>query len=167
MTQGLDVESLVRAHQADIWRYLRALGCNAHEAEDFAQETFLEVLKKPFEQRNAASTAAYLRLVAKHRLLMERRKQGREKELADIDGTDIRWAEFAGDDGAESRIDALKSCMQCLEPRERQALEMRYKDGAPREQIAKVLNLSDGGAKNLMERARDKLKQCVERKLKQ
>ena len=167
MTQGLDVESLVRAHQADIWRYLRALGCSAHEAEDFAQETFLEVLKKPFEQRNAASTAAYLRLVAKHRLLMERRKQGREKELADIDGTEIRWAEFAGDDGAESRIDALKNCMQCLEPRERQALEMRYKDCATREQIAKVLNLSDGGTKNLMERARDKLKQCDERKLKQ
>lgn len=165
MEQGLDIESLVRAHQADIWRFLRALSCSAHEAEDLTQETFLEVMRKPFEQRSEASTAAYLRLVAKHRLFMERRKQGRMKELEALEGIEEQWAEFARDDGGEGRVEALKQCMQGLEERELRALDMRYRLNLPREEIARALGLSDGGVKNLMERARDKLKQCVERKL--
>jgi RNA polymerase sigma-70 factor, ECF subfamily len=161
-----DIESLVRTHQASIWRYLRALGCNGAEAEDLTQETFLEVLRRPFEQRNEKSSAAYLRLVARHQMLMVRRKKGREVGLAEIEGIDAEWSEYAGDDGGGLKVEALKECLKGLEERERQALELRYKDEIPREEIGRALDLSDGGVKNLMERARDKLKRCMERRLK-
>lgn len=57
---GFDPERLIEAHQAGIWRYLRALGCDASQAEDLTQETFLAVLQKPFQDYNPAATAAYL-----------------------------------------------------------------------------------------------------------
>jgi RNA polymerase sigma-70 factor (ECF subfamily) len=161
-----DIAALVRTHQAGIWRYLRALGCSAAEAEDLTQETFLEVLRRPFEQRSDASSAAYLRLVARHQMLMARRKQGREVGLADIEGIDAEWNEYVGDHDGGLHVEALKECLKGLEERERRALELRYKDELPREEIGKALGLSDGGIKNLMERAREKLKRCMERKLK-
>ena len=39
----LDLERLVREHQAELWRYLRYLGSDAARAEDLVQETFLRV----------------------------------------------------------------------------------------------------------------------------
>lgn len=162
-----DIAALVRTHQAGIWRYLRALGCGAAEAEDLTQETFLEVLRRPFEQRNEKSSAAYLRLVARHQMLMVRRKGGREVGLAEVEGIDAEWNEYAGDDGGGLKVEALKECLKGLDERERRALELRYKDEIPREEIGRALDLSDGGVKNLMERARDKLKRCMERRLKE
>ncbi|MBP9892012.1 MAG: RNA polymerase sigma factor [Planctomycetes bacterium] len=161
-----DIAALVRTHQAGIWRYLRALGCSGAEAEDLTQETFLEVLRRPFEQRNEKSSAAYLRLVARHQMLMARRKRGREVGLAEVEGLDAEWNEYAGDDGGGLKVEALKECLKGLEDRERRALELRYKDEIPREEIGRALDLSDGGVKNLMERAREKLKRCMERRLK-
>ena len=37
----LDLAELVREHQADVWRYLRYLGADGHDADDLTQETFL------------------------------------------------------------------------------------------------------------------------------
>ena len=163
-----DIESLVRMHQVGIWRFLRAMGCSAAEAEDLTQETFLEVLRRPFEQRSEKSSAAYLRLVARHQMLMARRKGGREVGLADVEDIVDQWAAYAGhgDQDGGRKVEALKECLKGLEERERRALELRYKDEIPREEIGRALNLSDGGVKNLMERARDKLKRCMERRLK-
>lgn len=163
-----DIESLVRMHQVGIWRFLRAMGCSAAEAEDLTQETFLEVLRRPFEQRSEKSSAAYLRLVARHQMLMARRKGGREVGLADVEDIVDQWAAYTGPDDQDGglKVEALKECLKGLEERERRALELRYKDEIPREEIGRALNLSDGGVKNLMERARDKLKRCMERRLK-
>ena len=38
----IDLASLVTLHQAGVWRYLRALGCDASLADDLTQDTFLE-----------------------------------------------------------------------------------------------------------------------------
>ena len=35
----MDLASLVREHQADVWRYLRYLGAAADDADDLTQET--------------------------------------------------------------------------------------------------------------------------------
>ena len=72
--QQAELASLLQAHQVGVWRYLRYLGCDADETDDLVQETFLVVLRKGFEQRSRSETAAYLRTVARNRLLMERRK---------------------------------------------------------------------------------------------
>ncbi|HEX7449919.1 MAG TPA: sigma factor, partial [Pirellulales bacterium] len=62
---GFDAARLIEEHQAGVWRYLRVLGCNAAEAEDLTQDTFLAVLEKPFHDYQRAATAAYLRQVAR------------------------------------------------------------------------------------------------------
>ncbi|HRJ79073.1 MAG TPA: sigma-70 family RNA polymerase sigma factor, partial [Planctomycetota bacterium] len=71
---ALDVEALIVAHQAGVWRYLRYLGCDRAQADDLTQETFLQVLRHGFEQRGERETAAYLRKVARNCFLMSVRR---------------------------------------------------------------------------------------------
>jgi len=47
--ESWDPEKLVSEHYLGVWRYLRAIGCPMHLADDIAQETFVAVLRKPCE----------------------------------------------------------------------------------------------------------------------
>lgn len=158
-------EQLVRAYQRDVWRYLRFLGANAAEADDLVQETFLEVWRKPFTEYSEKATASYLRLVAKNRFLMGVRSRGRKPKLTDLEQADSTWARLANDDAGEERVTALKTCLETLKEQARRALELVYKDRLERPEIADALGLQAEGLKTLLRRAKVRLKECVEQRL--
>ena len=162
----IDPAQLIEEHQTGIWRYLRSLGCESNEAEDLTQETFLAVLRKPFEYYGKAAAASYLRKVAYHRFISARRKSGKEVATPELERIDEAWTNWLEEkqDGSEA-LDALAVCLQQLGERARWALEMRFKDKLARVDIAKNLEITEHGAKNLMQRAKQKLRQCVESKL--
>ncbi len=170
VTRATDPATLIREHQAGVWRYVRYLGANRTEADDLVQETFLAVLQRPFEDRSRLETAAYLRIAARRRLLMLRRKEGREMQLVfpldELPLADQVWAEAAGDDGLETYLVALRTCLQsAVTDRVRSALDMQYKEKASRTVIAEKLAMTVEGVKTLLRRAKASLRECVERKV--
>ena len=162
---GFDPVRLIQTYQAGIWRYLRALGCDSALAEDLTQETFLAVLQRPFQEVNAAATNAYLRKTALNMLISHQRRSGKVRAVEDIELLDQTWTRWAGDDGGEAALDHLKDCLQRLTDRARQALEMRFRGDHSRAEIAKALEITEHGAKNLMQRAKQQLKDCIENKI--
>jgi RNA polymerase sigma-70 factor (ECF subfamily) len=42
---------------------------------------------------------------------------------------------------------------------------MRFRDDSSRDEIATALEITEHGAKNLMQRAKQQLRECIERKL--
>ena len=165
MSSEIDPAQLIAEHQIGVWRYLRALGCESNEAEDLTQETFLAVLRKPFEYFGRAAAASYLRKVAYHRFVSAKRRSNRElltEELEIIDETWSRWQQ-QGDEN--DTVDFLRECLQTLTKRAFWALEMRFRDKLPRTEIARNLEITEHGAKNLMQRAKQKLRDCIEGKL--
>jgi RNA polymerase sigma-70 factor (ECF subfamily) len=158
----LDLDTLWRDHGVDLQRFLRVLGASHTEAEDAVQEAFLQALRTPPVQRSSSETAAWLRTVAKNVFLKSLRKT-RKVVAVDMRSIEQDWAEVAGDDGAQMMVDALKQCISFLDERERRALDLRYTMNASRESMATDLGLSEGGVKNLLERVKAKLKECVER----
>lgn len=164
---GLDVARLVKEHQAGVWRYLRVLGCAAWQADDLTQETFLAVLKKPFRDYDRAATAAYLRKVARNLFISSQRRAARSLVVADLDSIDAVWSSWAGQDDGQELIDALEKCLQKLTDRARMALDLRFKDRRSRVEIAAALGMSEDGAKNLMQRAKQRLRECVQRKIRE
>lgn len=80
---------------------------------------------------------------------------------------DESWQRWAGKDltGDES-VDALRSCMELLTDRARNALRMRFVENLPRVQIGEALGISDHGARNLMQRAKSQLRDCVADRMK-
>jgi RNA polymerase sigma-70 factor (ECF subfamily) len=165
-TAPVDLASLVERHQAHIWRYLRYLGADSTEAADLSQETFLAFARAKFAERDSRQTAGYLRTVARNQLLALRRKQNREISTVELAAADTVWAAAAGKSGDLSEyLDALRECVEQLDGRCRQAVDMHYRDGLGREAIAERLEMKPDGVKTLLRRTRQSLRECIERKL--
>lgn len=154
---------LIEDHQAEVWRYLRALGCPADMVEDLAQETFLVAFCRPFEYRGPAAAAAYLRRTAYHRFVSHLQKHKSLVELKDVEVANATWERWCSGQRDNSEIfEILAECMSSLPERSRYALELRYRDGLSRQEIAKELSLSEHGAKNLIQRAKQRLRESLE-----
>jgi RNA polymerase sigma-70 factor (ECF subfamily) len=160
----LSLAELMREHQAGVWRYLRALGADPANADDLTQDTFLAVHEKPFEQRTRIETAAYLRIVARNLFLKSRRNAGKEISAVEIERVDERWNELVHDDGAELQR-ALQQCLGELDDKPKQALDMQYKYGMQRVEIAKAMSMTDDGVKTLLARTKARLRKCMELRL--
>ncbi|MEX2188675.1 MAG: sigma-70 family RNA polymerase sigma factor [Pirellulales bacterium] len=162
---GFDAGLLIDEYQAGVWRYLRALGADPPLAEDLTQDTFLAVLRKPFEMYHPAATAAYLRKVARNLFITHQRRANPMVQIADLEFVETEWTRWVGNDNGDELLAALKNCLEAISPRAQQALEMRFRDKASRVAIAEALSLSPDGAKNLMQRAKKTLRECIERKV--
>ena len=163
---GYDPVRLIETYQAGVWRYLRALGCDSAQAEDLTQDTFLAVLQRPFQDINPAATAAYLRKTAFNLFISQKRRAGKVTAVEDVEELDRTWAQWTGHDDSEALLDALRNCLQGLTGRARMALEMRFRDNSSRDAIAAALEITDHGAKNLMQRAKQQLRECIQKKMK-
>ena len=82
-----------------------------------------------------------------------------------IEQFDRAWEKWAGHDSGEALTEALRECLQQLTDRARLALEMRFRDRESRQQIAMALDITEHGAKNLMQRAKHRLRECIEGKM--
>jgi RNA polymerase sigma-70 factor (ECF subfamily) len=162
--QANRADSLVRRHQAEIWRYARFLGASDPQAEDITQETFLAVLRKPPLSNEPAAVRAYLRTIARNLYLVLLRKSSRQSEF-DLDAAEQMWAETHPRDGGDERLSALDDCLAALDGRAKQAIDLAYRENQSRSAIAVKLEMTEDGIKSLLRRTRDVLRQCVERKV--
>ena len=162
--KGFDPALLIAAYQAGVWRYLRALGCDRDLAEDITQDTFLAVLQKPFDDYDPKATRAYLRTVARNLFISAMRRSGKTVAVENIEQLDVFWGRWVGEDNGEELLAKLKNCLQHLTNRARWALEMRFNQRLPRTKIADQLGITEHGAKNLMQRAKKQLRECIDQK---
>ncbi|HVR86663.1 MAG TPA: RNA polymerase sigma factor [Planctomycetota bacterium] len=165
MTDNAGKASLVEAHQAEVWKYLRFLGCDVALAEDLTQETFLVLLRRPFAEVSRMATSAYLRTVARNLFLQDRRRPGSTMKPSDLDAAEALWLQHYDPDGGHAYLEALRGCIELLDERSRLALDLRFRDGASREAAARSLGLSEEGVKSVLRRAKLCLKHCIEGKL--
>jgi RNA polymerase sigma-70 factor (ECF subfamily) len=145
------------------------LGCDPNAADDLTQETFLKVLRQDnFVQHNDRATASYLRRTAHSLLVSRHRRSGRVLTVSDSTVLDETWDRWAGKDGSgDAAIDSLKECLELLTERARKALQMRFGEQTSRTDIGAMLGISEHGARNLMQRAKQQLRQCMDEKLRQ
>ncbi|MGE3173881.1 MAG: RNA polymerase sigma factor [Planctomycetota bacterium] len=150
-----------------LWRYLRALGATATEADDLAQEAFVLALQKRVLGAPAPALAAFLRRSGRFLFLGLRRAGPRERAIADA--TDLLWERDQEADGGDDLVAATRVCVDMLDGRARTAVELSYGfgDGRPRSraEIAATLGMQESGVKTLLHRVRQKLRACIERRV--
>jgi len=159
------VEDLVGGHQASVRGFLVYLGCPSCHLDDLVQDVFLSVLSARFEDRGHASTAAFLRTVARNLFHKAMRREGRRPVIGDPALVEAAWVEFESDDHGQAYVAALRECLLTVGGRARTVLELRYHSGLRRATIASRLKLSEGGVKSILVRTRKKLRNCIERRL--
>ena len=163
----IDLASLMREHQAGVWRYLRAMGADPSMADDITQEVFLAVYRKPFEQRGKGQTISYLRIVARNLFFKARRKDGKQVAMPELEHIESTWNELVGEDDGAELMQALRECLKQLDDKPRDALDLQYKEGKQRVQIAEALGMTDDGVKTLLRRTKARLRKCMELRVKE
>jgi len=166
-----ELESLVRIHQARIYRYARYLGCDPALAEDVVQETFLAAFRSgKIPETDVAAQAAWLRGIARNMFLRQCRRSRTSPVLADsslLDQAESAWAAkfLRGGDGFDY-VEALRECLGELAPPERLVIEQRYAQKTPRTEMARQAGMTENGVKSLLRRIRAALADCIRRRLK-
>lgn len=159
-------EAIVQRHLLGVWRYLRMQGADPHEADDLTQEAFVVALQKGAAALDPAATATFLRRTARFLFLRLRRDARAAIELADA--ADELWARWCEHDGGDDLVDALRRCVGQLTGRAREAVTLCYGVGsaAPVAHAAAAasIGLQPNGLKTLLQRTRQLLRECIERR---
>jgi len=164
---------LVERHSQTIFRLAFRMMENEQDAEEIVQDTFLRAYRalNGFESRSNFGTWIYRIAVNRCYDLLDQRKSRHEvhsKEEPDADELDLVEQIPATSPSPErsllsSEIEVrVRSAMKQLTAGERTAFVLRHFEGRSVEEIARVLNVREGAAKNRVHRAVQKLRQHLQ-----
>ena len=157
------IDAFVRRHQTGLWRFLRVLGCRGQRAEEIAQDALVVALGRGQQHEPPAAAAAFLRQTAKHLWLREQRAD-RRRAVRHAAAAEALWTRQLARDDGDSWLQALDECVAQLPERSRRALDLAYRDGLCRQQLAQALGLGEHGARTPLQRLRARLRDCIERR---
>lgn len=146
---------LIRAHQRSVYGLaLRALG-NAAEAEDLAQEVFLQLLLSFDRIESREHLAHWLRRAVTHRVIDRFRQRRRMPESVDI----AEWE--AGSSAAapmEAGPEPLERLVAQLPAVPRLVVALRYQEDLDPAEIAQLLDMSVNTVKSHLKRSLARLR---------
>ena len=135
------------------------------DAEDLAQQVFLNVWKSAPRWRPEAKVTTWLMTITKRLVFNESRRRVRSRLIPQSLGDEPlpEQPDYApGPDGRAMHLElqcAIDSAMAALSEKERLAVVLRRHEGMPYEEIAIVLGVSLPAVKSLLFRAHKLLKQ--------
>jgi RNA polymerase sigma factor (sigma-70 family) len=169
---SIDVyEVLVNQHEAMLVAYLLGLVRDPVLAEDLAQEAFVIGFRKLPTLEKKECFPAWLRTIARNLAFQQMRRRHREipTDRAVIEGmedvfhpfdqieSDACWAE---------RVRILEICYQQLPDKMREVCRLHYFEDHSTPQITQILQVGLDAVKKRLERSREAIRECMEKRLK-
>lgn len=163
-------EALVIRHQRRVFGLLFRMLGNREEAEDAAQETFLNLHRHGHRFRRESRFSTFVYRVAVNAALNRRRSLGRRRahleRLADRSQTGESAPTTPRDPEAQASGDQIRRRVQAeiasLAPALRVPLVLFDIEGMPYSEIAGVLDIAEGTVKSRIHRARLALRERLE-----
>ena len=162
--------TVIERHQRAIYGYLRARVTQAADADDMTQEVFLRFYLSQARFDSTALVRPWLLGIARNLLREHAKGSKRRKEVA--------WTELcmeletvlpqdANGTDHDELVLHLPYCLDGLGPSARQAIDLQYRGEQKLAEIGRQLHRSEGAVKLLLHRARQALRDCLERRRKQ
>lgn len=168
------VEGVVRRHSGDLFNGALALGLRENAAEELVADTFAAFLDAAprFEGRSSVKTFLFGIL---YRKAMEKgRKAAREKSVDPIDEVFESRFNLVGHWSRPPRgpeeetlgrevAGLIDTCLKGLRPLEKAAFLLKEVEGESNADIGNILEVKDTHLRVLLFRARNKLRDCLEK----
>ena len=140
-------EVLVRRHQQTIFRLTRRMTRNLEDAEDLAQDAFVQAYRSLASFHGQASFSTWLYRIAVNLCLNHLRATQREDPMeVVVNIADVKENALSGLLAAE-RDRALAAAIEELPPQQRATLTLRAYQGLGHREIAEILGCAEGTAK--------------------
>jgi RNA polymerase sigma factor (sigma-70 family) len=153
-------EELVRSGHALVFGYLRARMTSAGDADALTRHVFLR-----FHQ----STRAPISRSELPSRLLELARESLASHVAAHRATHMAWSELCVDVDAAAPSEPLsthrqrlRACLDHLDPAAREVIEERYSGRRDLAEVSRRLRRSEEAVKQLLFRARQTLRQCLE-----
>jgi len=154
-------EQLYERHNRRVYSLCLRMTTNTAEAEDLAQEVFIQLFRKIGSFRGESAFTTWLHRLTVNQVLMHFRKRGVRMEQTTDDGETpvqiVRGTENPNQMPVVDRI-ALDKAVAQLPPGYRTVFLLHDVEGHEHEEIARMLGCSVGTSKSQLHKARMKLR---------
>jgi len=161
-------ELLYERHNRRVYSLCLRMTQNASEAEDLAQEVFIQLFRKIGSFRGESAFTTWLHRMTVNQVLMHFRKRGVKMEQTTEDGETpvqvVRGTENPMQMPVVDRI-ALDKAVGQLPPGYRTVFILHDVEGHEHEEIARMLGCSVGTSKSQLHKARMKLRGLLRRQV--
>ena len=157
----LQVQQLFVQYQPQLRAFALVLSADFVQADDALQETFLTVTAKAAEFDLESNFLAWSRTILRFKVQEARKKN----KLPTVDCLDSLMASCPENWASEERVRMLTECVESLAPKSREIIVMRYQREHPPAQIAKLLDRSVNSINVALSKARQALRECMDRQL--
>ena len=160
---------LAREHHKSLLTFTRALCGNAATAADLSQEAFLVAWRKLDDFDTTRDFGAWLRGIARNLWRDQLRKAGREfpvdeQILEHWEAVSVQWDQSRRD-GRVELFDALEDCLGRMPETAGEAVNLYYYQDQEGPEAAKALGIDVTTFRKRLQRARQALRSCLDRKL--
>jgi RNA polymerase sigma-70 factor (ECF subfamily) len=160
-------EELYARHNRRVYSLCLRMTGNVSEAEDLAQEAFIQLFRKIGSFRGESAFTTWLHRLTVNQVLMHFRKRNVKLEQTTDDGeVPVQIVKGTENPGAMPVVDriALDRAVGKLPPGYRTVFVLHDVEGHEHEEIAKILGCSVGTSKSQLHKARMKLRTMIKQK---
>jgi len=130
-----------------------------HDAEDVAQDVFVEAFQQLGGLKNPARLGAWLRSITIHRCIDSLRRSYRNKALPNV-VQDLEAGSIPSDEAARQELrEQIMAAVSRLSNKQRETTMLFYIDGYSLEEVARMQEVPVGTAKRRLHDARKKLQE--------
>jgi RNA polymerase sigma-70 factor (ECF subfamily) len=155
------VQQLFVRYQSQLRSFVLALTGDFGVTDDIVQEVFLTITAKASSFRPDASFRHWMLAIARLKVLESRRAARRFSPRV----IESLAAALEPEKLAEDRLGPLLDCLDQLPPKMQELIRLRYFSQHGPTDLAAMLGRSISGVNTTLTKARDLLRECVDRKL--
>ncbi|MDF1814829.1 MAG: sigma-70 family RNA polymerase sigma factor [Verrucomicrobiales bacterium] len=161
-SEDASFSDLMAGHQGRLIGYIRTMIPDIDAAKDVLQETNMTLLRKSRDFEPGSNFTAWAFRIAYFEVLAWRRNKGRDRlQFSNELVESLAQTGERVSDSYDSRLDALKTCLEKLPERQKTIVQRHYLNGAPVQDIAREMDVKANAASQLLHRARHNLFQCI------
>ena len=163
-------EILMREHSQTLLAYIRSSVRDPGLVDDIWQETMIVAWRRLDDFDRSRPFGPWLRGIAARTVMAKLRTHRQLVLVEDMDELDYLSSRFEQvqslvGDTLDEKLVALRDCVSHLSDDERQCIEGRYQDNLMPAQLSQKLSLQLETVKKRLQRAKQRLQTCIERKL--